>query len=123
MPSISAVEAGFPFVLVGSVQAMIGRALTSNKTCGRIIVIAVIIGMRFDPVYSSIEENPNLMRTRRCTVGHAFGTIKAWMGSTHFQMCGLNSVQTEMALHVLAYDIKRMINMIGMPALLRAVTT
>ena len=76
-----------------------------------------------EAMYSRMHENPNLMRTRRCTVKHPFGTIKAWMGSTHFQMRGLKNVQTEMALHVLAYNIRRMINMIGIPALLRAVTT
>ena len=64
---------------------------------------------------------PNLMRTRRCTVEHPFGTIKAWMGSTHFQMRGLKNVQTEMALHVLAYNIKRVISMIGVGALLSAI--
>lgn len=42
-----------------------------------------------EAMYSRMEENPNLMRTRRCTVEHPFGTIKAWMGSTHFQMRGL----------------------------------
>jgi transposase len=76
-----------------------------------------------EAMYSRMDENPNLMRTRRCTVEHPFGTIKAWMGSTHFHMRGLKNVQTEMALHVLAYNIRRMINMIGIPALLRAVTT
>lgn len=73
-----------------------------------------------DAIYSRMEENPNLMRTRRCTVKHPFGTIKAWMGSTHFQMRRLKNVRTEMALHVLAYNIKRMINMIGARALIRA---
>ena len=74
-------------------------------------------------MYSRMEENPNLMRTRRCTVEHPFRTIKAWMGSTRFQMRRLKNVRTEMALHVLAYNIKRMINMIGAGALLRAITT
>ncbi|MFH1341654.1 MAG: IS1182 family transposase [Pseudomonadota bacterium] len=75
-----------------------------------------------DAMYSRMEENPNLMRTRRCTVEHPFGTIKAWMGSTHFHMRRLNNVRTEMALHVLAYNIKRIINMIGAKALLRVIT-
>jgi hypothetical protein len=67
-----------------------------------------------------MEENPNLMRTRRCTVEHPFGTIKAWMGSTHFHMRRLRNVRTEMALYVLAYNIKRVISMIGVGALLTA---
>lgn len=74
-----------------------------------------------EAMYSRIEENPNLMRTRRCTVEHPFGTIKAWMGSTHFQIRRLRNVQTEMALHVLAYNIKRVISMIGVGALLSAI--
>lgn len=73
-----------------------------------------------DAMYSRMEDNPSLMRTRRCTVEHPFGTIKAWMGATHFQMRRLKNVSTEMALHVLAYNIKRMINMIGAKALMRA---
>jgi transposase len=73
-----------------------------------------------DAIYSRMEDDPNLMRTRRCTVEHPFGTIKAWMGATHFQMRRLKNVSTEMALHVLAYNIKRMINMIGARALIRA---
>jgi hypothetical protein len=44
------------------------------------------------------------MRVRRQTVEHPFGTIKSWMGSTHFQMKTLEHVGTEMALHVLAYS-------------------
>jgi hypothetical protein len=75
-----------------------------------------------EAMYCRMEENPNLMRTRRCTVEHPFGTIKAWMGSTHFQMRRLRNVRTEMALHVLAYNIKRMVNMIGATALLKAIT-
>lgn len=73
-----------------------------------------------DAMYSRMEKNPNLMRTRRCTGEHPFGTIKAWMGSTHFQMRRLYNVRTEMALPVLAYNIKRMINMIGAGALIIA---
>jgi hypothetical protein len=73
-----------------------------------------------EAMYSRMEENPNLMRTRRCTVEHPFGTIKAWMGSTHFHMRRLRNVRTEMALYVLAYNIKRVISMIGVGALLTA---
>jgi hypothetical protein len=53
------------------------------------------------------------MRLRRATVEHPFGKIKAWMGATRFQMRQLKTVRTEMALQVLAYNIKRMISMIG----------
>ena len=54
------------------------------------------------------------------TVEHPFGTIKSWMGYTHFQMKTLKHVATEMALHVLAYNIKRVINIIGMGPLIAA---
>jgi hypothetical protein len=53
------------------------------------------------------------MRERRQTVEHPFGTIKSWMGATHFQMKKLKNVGTEMALHVLAYNMKRVISILG----------
>ncbi len=60
------------------------------------------------------------MRQRRETVEHPYGTIKSWMGYTHFQMKTLKRVATEMALHVLAYNIKRVINIMGIGALIAA---
>ena len=73
-----------------------------------------------DTMSARMDETPDLMRTRRSTVEHPFATIKAWMGATHFQMRRLRNVRTEMALHVLAYNIKRMINMLGTVTFLRA---
>jgi hypothetical protein len=61
------------------------------------------------------------MRERRQTVEHPFGTIKSWMGSTHFQMKTLKSVGTEMALHVLAYNMKRVISILGIGGLMEAI--
>ena len=58
------------------------------------------------------------MTVRRSTVEHPFGTIKAWMGSTRFLMRRLGNVRTEMALNVLACNIKRMISMLGLPRLM-----
>jgi len=72
-------------------------------------------------MYARMNETPDMMRARRCTVEHPFGTIKAWMGATHFQMRKLRNVRSEMAFHVLAYNIKRVINMIGAGALLKAI--
>ena len=63
---------------------------------------------------------PEAMAIRRQTVEHPFGTIKAWMGSTHFLMKTLEKVKTEMSLHVLAYNLKRMINILGVGPLLKA---
>ncbi len=60
-----------------------------------------------------INSRPDIMRVRRSTVEHPFGTIKSWMGSTHFAMKTLPRVSTEMSLHVLAYNLKRAINLVG----------
>ncbi len=62
------------------------------------------------------------MRQRRETVEHPFGTIKSWMGSTHFAMKTLKRVATEMALHVLAYNLKRVINILGITPLTAAMS-
>jgi hypothetical protein len=60
------------------------------------------------------------MRIRRATVEHAFGTLKAWMGATHFKTRTLDKVQTEMSLHVLAYNLKRVIAILGVQPLMAA---
>ena len=57
---------------------------------------------------------------RRRTVEHPFGTLKAWMGATHFLMKTLPKVRAEMSLHVLAYNMKRMINIMGVETLILA---
>ncbi len=76
-----------------------------------------------EAVQRRLDEHPEMMRRRRETVEHPFGTIKSWMGSTHFQMKTLPRVRTEMALHVLAYNLKRVMNIIGIPPLIAAMTT
>ena len=60
------------------------------------------------------------MRARRETVEHPFGTIKARMGATHFLMKRLKNVRTEMALNVLAYNLTRVMNIIGIRPLIQA---
>ncbi len=67
-----------------------------------------------------LDENPETMRTRRNTVEHPFGTIKSWMGATHFQMRTLKKVGTEMALHELAYNLKLVMNILGIRPLIAA---
>ena len=74
-----------------------------------------------EAMHDRISRDPALMGLRRSTVEHPFGTIKAWMGATHFRMRTLKNVRTEMAFHVLAYNIKRMISLIGVRALLAAI--
>jgi hypothetical protein len=68
-----------------------------------------------------LDANPGAMQLRRETVEHPFGTIKAWMGATHFKMKTLQHVATEMALHVLAYNVKRVIAILGVPGLIEAI--
>jgi transposase len=60
------------------------------------------------------------MRSRRATVEHPFGTLKAWMGATHFRTKTLAKVRTEMGLHVLAYNMKRVIAILGAGPLMAA---
>jgi hypothetical protein len=60
-----------------------------------------------------LDRMPEAMEVRRQTVEHPFGTLKAWMGDTHFLTWNLNKVRTEMSLHVLAYNLKRMISILG----------
>jgi transposase len=73
-----------------------------------------------DRMQARLERMPEAMTIRRQTVEHPFGTIKAWMGSTHFLMKTLEKVKTEMSLHVLAYNLKRMISILGVGPLLKA---
>ena len=73
-----------------------------------------------EAVQQRLDEHPEKMRQRRETVEHPFGTIKSWMGYTHFQMKTLKHVGTEMALHVLAYNLKRVINIMGIAPLIAA---
>jgi hypothetical protein len=60
-----------------------------------------------------LDERPELAMLRRYTVEHPFGTLKAWMGATHSLMKTLPKVKTEMSLHVLAYNMKRIIRILG----------
>ena len=74
-----------------------------------------------EAVQRRLDEHPEKMRQRRETVEHPFGTIKARMGATHFLMKTLKRVSTEMALHVLAYNLTRVMNMMGVRPLLAAI--
>jgi transposase len=76
-----------------------------------------------EAVQRRLDEHPEKMRQRRETVEHPFGTIKARMGATHFLMKTLPRVATEMALHVLAYNLTRVMNVIGVRPLMAAIRT
>ena len=71
-----------------------------------------------ETVQRRLDENPQAMRQRRETVEHPFGTLKMRMGATHFLMKRLPKVATEMALHVLAYNLTRVMNIVGVKPLL-----
>ncbi len=70
-----------------------------------------------------LEREPERMRIRRSTAEHPFGTLKCWMGYTHFLTKTVPKVSTEMSLHVLAYNMKRMINILGTRRLIEAIAT
>ena len=76
-----------------------------------------------EAVQQRLDGNPQAMRLRRETVEHPFGTLKMRMGATHFLMRRLPKVATEMALHVLAYNLTRVMNIIGVQALVAAIRT
>ena len=71
-------------------------------------------------VQKRLDDDPSKIPLRSKTVEHPFGTIKAWMGATHFKMKTMKHVATEMALHVLAYNMMRVIAIMGVPRLLEA---
>jgi transposase len=74
-----------------------------------------------DAMQERLDRRPDAMRIRRATVEHAFGTLKAWMGVTHFKTRTLDKVRTEMSLHVLAYNLKRLVAMLGPQSLIEAI--
>ena len=74
-----------------------------------------------DELDKRMANEPARMGTRRSTVEHPFGTIKSWMGYTHFQMKTMPRVATEMSLHVLSYNLKRVISLLGVQNLIAAI--
>ena len=73
-------------------------------------------------VQARLDAAPEVARLRRQTVEHPFGTLKAWMGSTHFLTKTLLRVRTEMSLHVLAYNLKRAMKILGVGPLIKAMS-
>jgi transposase len=73
-----------------------------------------------DTVQTRIDNNRDKMKLRRCTVEHVFGTVKSWMGSGHFTMKGLAHVSTEISLHVLAYNMRRVMAILGIADMLKS---
>jgi transposase len=73
-----------------------------------------------EAMQARLDQMPQASRIRRQTVEHVFGTFKAWMGATHFLMKRLRNVSTEMSLHVLAYNLKRVMQILGVVPLMQA---
>ena len=73
-----------------------------------------------EAMQARLDRMPTAMRIRRQTVEHVFGTLKDWMGRSHFKMRRLENVGTEISLHILAYNIKRAIALVGVPRLMAA---
>jgi transposase len=67
-----------------------------------------------------LDRKPDAMKIRRQTIEHVFGTLKHWMGASHFLMKTLDHVRTEMSLHVLAYNLKRVISILGIAKTMKA---
>ena len=76
-----------------------------------------------DATQRRLDQQPEAMTLRRRTVEHVFGTLKYWMGSTHFLMRRLPNVATEMSLQVLAYNLKRVMSILGIARTMKAVTS
>ncbi len=74
-----------------------------------------------EAMQARLDRWPDAMRVRRRTVEHVFGTIKDWMGRSHFKTRGLKNAGTEISLHILAYNIKRAIALIGTPRLIAGI--
>jgi len=74
-----------------------------------------------EAMQARLDQDPDKMRVRRQTAEHPYGTLKAWMGATHFLTRTLARVSTEMSLHVLAYNLKRVIKILGTRPLLAAI--
>ena len=74
-----------------------------------------------DKMQARLDSMPQAMTIRRQTVEHAFGTLKFWMGAAHFLTKTLKNVRTEMSLQVLAYNMKRTINILGVKPLMAAI--
>jgi transposase len=70
-----------------------------------------------DRMHQRLAERRDTARVRRRTVEHPFGTLKSWMGATHFLTKTFPRVRTEMSLHVLAYNLKRMMSILGIQGL------
>ena len=110
-----------------SCRAKVCRACSMKSKCNKSPVPRKIKrweqAERIEMMTALQESKPDSMLIRKQTVEHPFGTIKFWMGATHILTRGFKGVSTEMYLHVLAYNIKRMISIFGVSSLIKALIT
>ncbi len=95
-------------------QCTSGTARTINRWEGEAVL---------DRMAERLATRPDILDRRRETVEHPFGSIKQWMNKGAFLMRGLDSVNAEFSLTALAYNLRRAINILGIPAILRAMQT
>ena len=76
-----------------------------------------------DQMQGNLEAMPDAMKIRRCTIEHTFGTLKSWMGATHFLTKTKEHVSTEISLHILAYNLTRVMKIMGSSNLMKAMAT
>lgn len=76
---------------------------------------------KMEEMLTQLKNAPDTVLIRKQRVEHPFGTIKMWMGATHFLTKQLKNVSTEMSLHVLAYNLKRMMSIVGSESLIDAI--
>jgi hypothetical protein len=96
---------------------VVGAGMTAAMAVG----VATFLADAFSVSAARLDRMPQAGRLRRQTVEHAFGTLKSWMGATHFLTKTLPKVRTELSLHVLAYNLKRMIQVLGVRPLIAAI--
>jgi hypothetical protein len=118
-------------VVIASVLAAVACAVGSQYGVKNLVDVLGSNGAGSGELWSAVAlllalvagDNPEAMGVRRQTVEHPFGTLKAWMGATHFLTRTLDKVRTEMSLHVLAYNLKRTITILGVGPLIAAIRT
>ena len=102
------------------VKKVLDRSKTNSLYQYLLTLLPILFLCAFRPMNERLGGQVDMMTIRKSTVEHPFGTIKHWMGATHFQMKTIKKVSTEMSLHVLAYNLKRVMKIMGTVPLMEA---
>jgi transposase len=108
------------YVGMGCHSCSLRTRCTKNKAGGRRMYRWIHENV-LDALRMRLKENPDKLQRRKELAEHPFGTIKFWMGYGSFLMRGLKKVTTEISLSVMAFNLKRALTILGLPALLAAV--